>query len=41
MPIIRANGLERKLPLLCAVYKISFEGASLPSLFDALASDAA
>jgi glycerol-3-phosphate dehydrogenase (NAD+) len=36
MPIIRAHKLEAKLPLLCAVYQISFEGKSLSSLFEAL-----
>ena len=28
MPILKANKLETKLPLLCAVHAISFEGAS-------------
>ena len=36
MPIIKANKLEEKLPLLCAVHGISFEGHSLQSLFEAL-----
>jgi len=41
MPVIKANKLEKKLPLLCAVHAISFEGATLPSLFDALGGVAA
>jgi glycerol-3-phosphate dehydrogenase (NAD+) len=41
MPVIKANKLEKKLPLLCAVHAIAFEGATLPSLFDALGGTAA
>jgi hypothetical protein len=41
MPVIKANKLEKKLPLLCAVHAISFEGATLQSLFDALGGTAA
>ena len=33
MPVIKANKLEKKLPLLCAVHAISFEGATLQSLY--------
>ena len=33
MPVIKANKLEKKLPLLCAVHAIAFEGATLPSLY--------
>jgi len=38
MPILKANKLETKLPLLCAVHAISFEGASPKSMFTALSA---
>jgi glycerol-3-phosphate dehydrogenase len=38
MPILKANKLETKLPLLCAVSVISFEGANPKSMFTALSA---
>jgi glycerol-3-phosphate dehydrogenase (NAD+) len=37
MPLIKANKLEAKLPLLCAIYDIAFNGSPPKSLFQALA----
>jgi glycerol-3-phosphate dehydrogenase (NAD+) len=37
MPLIKANKLEKKLPLLCAIYDISFNDHHPDTLFKALA----
>jgi glycerol-3-phosphate dehydrogenase (NAD+) len=36
MPLIKLRGLEPKLPLICATYKIAFEDAHPKSLFDVI-----
>jgi glycerol-3-phosphate dehydrogenase (NAD+) len=39
MPLIKLRGLEPKLPLICAIYKIAFENAHPKSMFDALCEE--